>query len=51
MLHASILFASAALALSALASAHAADLYPWRNHEAPFSYVFSNEIDTTSKPG
>jgi len=41
-----ILFASAALALSAFGSAAAADLYPWRNHEAPFSFVFGNEIDT-----
>ena len=42
----SILFASAALALSAFGSAAAADLYPWRNHDAPFSFVFGNEIDT-----
>lgn len=42
----SILFASAALALSAFGSAHAADLYPWRNHEPPFKFVFGNEIDT-----
>jgi len=41
-----ILFASAALALSAFGSAHAADLYPWRNHRAPFSFVFGSEIDT-----
>ena len=46
MLQPSILFASAALALSALGPAHAADLYPWRNHDAPFSFVFGNEIDT-----
>ena len=41
-----ILLASAALALSAFGSAAAADLYPWRNHEAPFAFVFDNEIDT-----
>lgn len=46
MLKPSILFASAALALSAFGSAHAADLYPWRNHEPPFSFVFGNDIDT-----
>ena len=41
-----ILLASAALALSAFGSAAAADLYPWRNHDAPFAFVFGNEIDT-----
>ena len=46
MLQPSILFAGSALALSVFASVHAADLYPWRNHEAPFSFVFGNEIDT-----
>ena len=40
-----ILSASAVLALSAFGSTHAADLYPWRNHEPPFSFVFGNEID------
>jgi hypothetical protein len=45
MLQPSSLFASAALALSALGPVHAADLYPWRNHDAPFSFVFGNEID------
>jgi hypothetical protein len=46
MLQPRILFASAALALSASGSAHAADLYPWRNHEPPFNFVFGNDIDT-----
>jgi hypothetical protein len=41
-----ILLASAALALSAFGSAAAADLYPWRDHDAPFAFVFGNEIDT-----
>jgi hypothetical protein len=37
----------AALSLSvAAAGAAAADLYPWRDHEAPFSFLFGNEIDT-----
>ena len=42
----SIQFASALLALSGFGSALASDLYPWRNHEPPFSFVFGNEIDT-----
>ena len=37
---------ASALALAAAGAAHAADLYPWRDHEAPFSFVFGNEIDT-----
>ena len=41
----SIMCATAALALSAFGATHAADLYPWRNHEPPFSFVFGNEID------
>lgn len=27
-------------------SAAAADLYPWRNHAAPFAFQFQNDIDT-----
>jgi len=46
MLQPRILLTSAALALSALVPAQAADLYPWRNHDAPFGFVFENEIDT-----
>jgi hypothetical protein len=46
MLQPRILFASAALALSTFGSAHAADQYPWRNHEPPFNFVFGNDIDT-----
>ena len=38
------LILSAALALSA--SAQATDLYPWRQHEAPFTFVFGNDFDT-----
>ncbi|WP_372527719.1 hypothetical protein [Piscinibacter sp.] len=36
----------AAFGLSGIGSAHAADLYPWRDHEAPFNFVFGNDIDT-----
>ena len=46
MLPARLLFASAALLLSIFGSAHAGDLYPWRNHEPPFNFVFGNDIDT-----
>jgi hypothetical protein len=35
----------AALGLSA-GTALAADLYPWRNHDAPFGFVFGNAIDS-----
>ena len=36
-----------AMVLSLVTSAAvAADLYPWRNHAAPFSFLFSNEIDS-----
>ena len=35
---------TAALCLST--GAFAADFYPWRNHEAPFDFVFGNDIDT-----
>ena len=46
MLQPRIPFASAVLALSAFGSAHAADQYPWRNHEPPLNFIFGNEIDT-----
>jgi hypothetical protein len=36
----------AVLSLPLAAGAAAADLYPWRDHEAPFSFVFGNEIDS-----
>ena len=45
MLQPRIPFASAVLALSAFGSAHAADQYPWRNHEPPLNFTFGNEID------
>ena len=40
----STLILGAAIALSS--AAQAADLYPWRQHEAPFSFLFGNDIDT-----
>jgi hypothetical protein len=40
-----LLVCGAALALSAGAVANAAEMVPWRQHAAPFSFVFGNEID------
>lgn len=40
------LLAGATLTLLATGAAVAADLYPWRNHAPPFSFLFGNEIDT-----
>jgi hypothetical protein len=40
------LLATAALFLSDARVADATDLYPWRNHAAPFNFLFGNEIDT-----
>ena len=37
---------AAALLLAATTAASAADLYPWRGHEAPFGFLFGNDIDT-----
>ena len=39
-----LLFATA-LGLSATAAVQAADMYPWREHQSPFSFKFGNEID------
>ena len=37
----------AACMLSAMGgTANAADIYPWRNHDGGFSFVFGNDIDT-----
>jgi hypothetical protein len=41
-----ILLATATVLLSVAGTAAAADLYPWRNHAAPFNFLFGNEIDT-----
>lgn len=35
-----------ALGLSAAVSARAAEMYPWRQHQDPFSFVFRNDIDS-----
>jgi hypothetical protein len=40
------LAATAALFLSGAGTAAATDLYPWRNHASPFSFLFGNGIDT-----
>ena len=40
------LLATATLFLLAAGGAVATDLYPWRNHAAPFNFLFKNEIDT-----
>src|SRR6476619_4352926 len=34
-----------ALGLSSAAAVQAAEMYPWREHQPPFSFVFGNEID------
>ena len=39
-----LLFATA-LGLSATATVQAAEMYPWREHQRPFTFVFGNEID------
>lgn len=40
------LLASLAVSIGVVHVATATDLYPWRNHAAPFSFLFGNEIDT-----
>ena len=40
------LLATATLLLLGCGVAAATDLYPWRNHAAPFNFLFGNEIDT-----
>jgi hypothetical protein len=40
------LLATATLLSSGAGIAAAADLYPWRDHAAPFNFLFGNEIDT-----
>jgi len=37
---------AAALCLSGIANAVAGDLYPWRQHAAPFEFLFGNHFDT-----
>jgi hypothetical protein len=40
-----LLLCVAALGLSATTATQAAEMYPWRSHQAPFGYMFGNEID------
>ena len=40
------LLATTTLFLSGAGVAAATDLYPWRNHAAPFNFLFGNDIDT-----
>ena len=40
-----LLLLGAALGLSASTAALAEEMYPWRQHQRPFSFVFGNEID------
>jgi len=40
-----LLSLGAALVLLATTSVQAAEMYPWRQHQWPFSFVFGNEID------
>jgi hypothetical protein len=40
------LLATAILLVSGAGVAAATDLYPWRNHAAPFNFLFENEIDS-----
>ena len=42
----SVLSATTILFLAGADMAAATDLYPWRNHAAPFNFLFGNEIDT-----
>jgi len=40
-----LLLFGAALGLSATAAVQAAEMYPWGEHQRPFSFVFGHEID------
>ena len=42
----SILLFTAAWGLMAASIAQAAEMYPWRQHQRPFNFVFGNEIDS-----
>lgn len=35
----------AALGLTSVAALQAAEMYPWREHQQPYGYLFGNEID------
>ena len=40
-----LLLYGTALGLSSAAAVQAAEMYPWREHQPPFTFVFGNEID------
>ncbi|HEU0204692.1 MAG TPA: hypothetical protein VFR86_30130, partial [Burkholderiaceae bacterium] len=40
------LLACTVVLATATGAAGATDLYPWRNHAPPFTFLFGNEIDT-----
>ena len=41
-----IFLAAALMSFATANGALATDLYPWRNHAAPFGFLFGNDIDT-----
>ena len=41
-----LMLAAVALSLLNTAPATAADLYPWNNHAAPYTFLFGNDFDT-----
>jgi len=41
-----LMLATLTLSLVGAANATAADLYPWNNHAAPYTFLFGNDIDT-----
>lgn len=45
MRKAKLLLIGTALGLSATAAVQAAEMYPWREHQRPFSFKFGNDID------
>jgi hypothetical protein len=40
-----LLLFGTALGLSSATAVQAAEMYPWREHQPPFIFVFGNEID------
>jgi hypothetical protein len=40
-----VILLGTSLALSAMTAVQAAEMYPWRQHKQPLSFVFGNEID------
>jgi len=41
-----LMLATLTVSLVGAANATAADLYPWNNHAAPYTFLFGNDIDT-----